>query len=199
MFISFDLLSILFNKNLFLLLLSFFIGSFFTKTNLASLIGILAYFVSYLPFILVMSLKYEISFASKFALCLSAATAFGYSSLYMSWYEQQGKGLQLDQVWQSPIPNDTMNFGTSILIMLMDGVLYGLAGWYVKNVFPSHHRPTQPWYFLFTRKFWRSTFICQLFNSDDEQTLDALNRERSFKYDKKANKRKKIFYFFFLE
>ena len=41
---------------------SFFIGSFFTKTNLASLIGILGYFVSYLPFILVMSLKYELNF-----------------------------------------------------------------------------------------------------------------------------------------
>ncbi len=50
------------------IMLSFFIGSFFTKTNLASLIGVLAYFVSYLPFILVMSLKYELAFASKFAL-----------------------------------------------------------------------------------------------------------------------------------
>ena len=47
---------------------SFFVGSFFTKTNLASLIGILAYFVSYLPFILVMSLKYELTFAKKFGL-----------------------------------------------------------------------------------------------------------------------------------
>ena len=47
---------------------SFFVGSFFSKTNLASLIGVLVYFISYLPFILVMSLKYEISYASKFAL-----------------------------------------------------------------------------------------------------------------------------------
>ena len=52
------------------IMLSFFIGSFFTKTNLASLIGVLAYFVSYLPFILVMSLKYELSFGSKFALVI---------------------------------------------------------------------------------------------------------------------------------
>jgi len=49
-------------------MLSFFVASFFSKTNLASLIGILAYFVSYLPFILVMSLKYELNFGSKFAM-----------------------------------------------------------------------------------------------------------------------------------
>ena len=35
---------------------------------MASLIGVLVYFISYLPFILVMSLKYEINFASKIAL-----------------------------------------------------------------------------------------------------------------------------------
>lgn len=50
------------------IMLSFFVASFFSKTNLASLIGILAYFVSYLPFILVMSLKYELNFGSKFAM-----------------------------------------------------------------------------------------------------------------------------------
>jgi hypothetical protein len=69
--------------------------------------------------------------------CLSAATAFGYSSLYMSWYEQQGKGLQWSHVSDSPIPNDTMNYTWTILIMLLDGVIYGILGWYVKNVFPS--------------------------------------------------------------
>ena len=50
------------------IMLSFFIGSFFTKTNLASLIGILVYFVSYLPFILVMSLKYDMNFLEKLGL-----------------------------------------------------------------------------------------------------------------------------------
>lgn len=55
---------------------SFFIGSFFTKTNLASLIGVLAYFVSYLPFILVMSLKYEMNFATKFALVFFTRATF---------------------------------------------------------------------------------------------------------------------------
>ena len=62
-------LSLYWNWNLFWFInFSFFIGSFFSKTNLASLIGILVYFVSYLPFILVMSMKYEISMISKVGL-----------------------------------------------------------------------------------------------------------------------------------
>jgi hypothetical protein len=68
---------------------------------------------------------------------LSSATAFGYSSLYISWYEQQGKGLQWADAWTSPIQNDSMNYSLSIILMIFDGVLYGLLGWYVKKVFPS--------------------------------------------------------------
>lgn len=70
--------------------------------------------------------------------CLSTATAFGYSSLYISWYEQQGKGLQWSQIWESPIPNDTMNYGVTIMIMFLDGFIYGFLGWYVKKVFAGN-------------------------------------------------------------
>ena len=67
----------------------------------------------------------------------SSAAAFGYSSLYISWYEQQGRGLQLSDISTSPIPGDQMNFSWSIIMMFLDGVIYGILGWYVKNVFPS--------------------------------------------------------------
>ena len=30
-----------------------------------------------------------------------------------------------------------MNFGWSIIMMFLDGIIYGILGWYVKNVFPS--------------------------------------------------------------
>jgi hypothetical protein len=30
-----------------------------------------------------------------------------------------------------------MSFALAVLIMLLDGVIYGILGWYVKNVFPS--------------------------------------------------------------
>jgi hypothetical protein len=95
--------------------------------------------------------------------CLSSATAFGYSSLYISWYEQQGKGLQWSNIWESPVPNDTMTYGWTIVIMFFDGCIYGILGWYVKNVFPSQYGASQPFYFILTPKFWKSTFIGRIF------------------------------------
>ncbi|CAF0899716.1 unnamed protein product, partial [Brachionus calyciflorus] len=162
-------------------MLSFFVGSFFNKTNLASLIGILSYFISYLPFILVMSLKYEIPFVSKFFLCLFAATGFGYSSLYISWYEQQGKGLQLEDIWKSPITNDSMNFGLSILILIFDGCIYGLLGWYVKKIFPGRYGASQPWYFIFTPKFWSQTICFRYFIKKKIDLSEVFNKDGSIK------------------
>ena len=118
--------------------------------------------------------------------CLSSATAFGYSSLYISWYEQQGKGLQWENVWTSPIPNDTMTYGWTIVIMFFDGVLYGILGWYVKNVFPSQYGASQPFYFILTPKFWKSTFIGRIFCRNKQFSNEYL-KDMSFK---KNNKKK---------
>lgn len=164
------------------IMLSFFVGSFFSKTNLASLIGVLVYFISYLPFILVMSMKYEISIITKCALCLSSATAFGYSSLYISWYEQQEKGLNWQNVWESPIHNDQMNFALAILFMIGDGIVYGILGWYVKNVFSSGS--SKPWYFIFAPKFWSSFIICQFKSTFTDEYL----KDRSFRGNKRGAK-----------
>lgn len=172
------------------IMLSFFVASFFTKTNLASLIGILAYFISYLPFILVMSIRYELTFENKLALCLSSATAFGYSSMYMSWYELQGKGLQWENIWVSPIPNDKMTYGLTIVIMIMDGVVYGVLGWYVKKVFPSQYGASQPFYFILTPKFWRSTFIGRIFCSQTKKITNEYFKDSTSKKNRKGMKSK---------
>nr|UOU03310.1 ATP-binding cassette subfamily A1-like 3 [Brachionus rubens] len=171
------------------IMLSFFVGSFFNKTNLASLIGILTYFISYLPFILVMSLKYEIAFASKFFLCLFAATGFGYSSLYISWYEQQGKGLQFEDIWKSPITNDSMNFGYSILILILDGCIYGILGWYVKKIFPGRYGASQPWYFIFTLKYWSQSIFFRFCITKKIETNEFFNKDGSIKEKSKEKDR----------
>lgn len=118
--------------------------------------------------------------------CLFTSTAFGYSSLYISWYEQQGKGLQFEDIWSSPITNDSMSYGWSIVVMLVDGIIYGVLGWYIKQIFPGRYGAAQqPWYFLLTPKFWSGTVcgrVCMSRNSSNE-----LFKDRSFK-DRRANK-----------
>ena len=56
-----------------------------------------------------------------------------------------------------------MTYGLTIVLMVADGLLYGLLGWYVQNVFPSRYGASKPLYFILTPKFWRTTFLGQLF------------------------------------
>jgi len=56
--------------------------------------------------------------------------------MYLARYEAQGIGIQWSNIWQSPMPEDQMNFALSEIMMLVDGVIYFLLAWYISNVFP---------------------------------------------------------------
>lgn len=63
--------------------------------------------------------------------------AFGFGTEYLSRYEEQGLGLQWDNIQTSPLEKDTYSFLTSILMMIFDGFLYAVLAWYLDNVFPG--------------------------------------------------------------
>lgn len=68
---------------------------------------------------------------------LLSQVAFGFGTEYLSRYEEQGLGLQWDNIQTSPLEKDTFSFLTSILMMALDAVLYGVLAWYLDNVFPG--------------------------------------------------------------
>lgn len=63
--------------------------------------------------------------------------AFGFGTEYLSRYEEQGLGLQWDNIQTSPLEKDTYSFLTSVLMMIFDGVLYAVLAWYLDTVFPG--------------------------------------------------------------
>lgn len=63
--------------------------------------------------------------------------AFGFGTEYLSRYEEQGLGLQWDNIWTSPLEGDTFSFLTSVGMMMLDAVLYAVLAWYLDNVFPG--------------------------------------------------------------
>lgn len=63
--------------------------------------------------------------------------AFGFGTEYLSRYEEQGLGLQWDNIYTSPLEKDRFSFFTSILMMVLDAVLYAVLAWYLDNVFPG--------------------------------------------------------------
>lgn len=63
--------------------------------------------------------------------------AFGFGTEYLSRYEEQGLGLQWDNIQTSPLEGDEFSFLTSICMMGLDTVLYAVLAWYLDNVFPG--------------------------------------------------------------
>lgn len=68
---------------------------------------------------------------------LLSQVAFGFGTEYLSRYEEQGLGLQWDNIQTSPLEGDEFSFLTSICMMSLDTVLYAVLAWYLDNVFPG--------------------------------------------------------------
>uniref|UniRef100_UPI001EAEF1AA retinal-specific phospholipid-transporting ATPase ABCA4-like n=1 Tax=Oncorhynchus gorbuscha TaxID=8017 RepID=UPI001EAEF1AA len=80
---------------------------------------------------------------------LLSPVAFGFGTEYLSRYEEQGLGLQWDNIGTSPLEGDAYSFFTSIGMMMFDAVLYGFLAWYLDNVFPGQYGIGRPFYFPF--------------------------------------------------
>lgn len=63
--------------------------------------------------------------------------AFGFGTEYLSRYEEQGLGLQWDNIQTSLLEGDEFSFLISIIMMVLDTILYGILAWYLDNVFPG--------------------------------------------------------------
>lgn len=73
----------------------------------------------------------------RFLQSLLSQVAFGFGTEYLSRYEEQGLGLQWDNIQTSPLEGDEFSFLTSICMMGLDTVLYAVLAWYLDNVFPG--------------------------------------------------------------
>lgn len=114
---------------------------------------------------------------------LLSPVAFGFGCEYFALFEEQGMGIQWDNLLSSPMKDDSYSLTTSITLMYIDSFLYGLMTWYIEAVFPGRQRlavakpsaqcctvafPSltfgsiivgqygipRPWYFPFTKSYW---------------------------------------------
>uniref|UniRef100_A0A670Y3G6 ATP binding cassette subfamily A member 4 n=1 Tax=Pseudonaja textilis TaxID=8673 RepID=A0A670Y3G6_PSETE len=80
--------------------------------------------------------------------------AFGFGTEYLSRYEEQGLGLQWNNIQSSPLEGDKYSFLLSMEIMVFDGFVYGLLAWYLDNVFPGDYGIPRSWNFPLQRSYW---------------------------------------------
>ena len=71
--------------------------------------------------------------------CLLSPTAFGMSTSYISFYEEQGVGLNWSNMAESPLYNDNFNFVVCCTFMAFDAIVYLLLALYLDQVLPGEN------------------------------------------------------------
>ncbi|CAI9715527.1 factor export ATP-binding I [Octopus vulgaris] len=135
-------------------MMCYMVSSFFSNTTLAVLTGLIFYLLSYIPYIVLQSLKLELSFYQVLLVCLSSTTAFSFGSQYLSRYEEQMVGLQWKNIHESPMEGDELSFSFACTMMAIDSLIYFIIGWYVKSIMKKKYGIPKPWYFPFYPKYW---------------------------------------------
>ncbi|XP_034561698.1 retinal-specific phospholipid-transporting ATPase ABCA4a [Notolabrus celidotus] len=135
----------------------FLFSVFFNQTNLAAACCGIVYFTLYLPHIFCFAWQEHITKDTKILVSLLSQVAFGFGTEYLSRYEEQGLGLQWDNIQTSPLEGDEFSFLTSICMMGLDTVLYAVLAWYLDNVFPGQYGIGRPFYFPLLPCYWINT------------------------------------------
>ncbi|ESO87425.1 hypothetical protein LOTGIDRAFT_127778, partial [Lottia gigantea] len=115
-------------------MLCYFVSAFFTRTTLAILTVLIIYFLSYLPYIVLISMEVHMLFWQKIIACLSCTTAFSFGAQYLATLEEIGTGIHWHNIDVSLGDGEDMTFHWSCIMMLIDSAIYFVLGWYIRNV-----------------------------------------------------------------
>ncbi|KAJ8793555.1 hypothetical protein J1605_019389 [Eschrichtius robustus] len=135
-------------------IMCFLLSTFFSKASLAAACSGIIYFTLYLPHILCFAWQDRMTADLKLAVSLLSPVAFGFGTEYLARFEEQGLGLQWNNIGNSPMEGDEFSFLMSMKMMLIDAALYGLLAWYLDQVFPGDYGTPLPWYFLLQESYW---------------------------------------------
>ncbi|XP_022085288.1 ATP-binding cassette sub-family A member 2-like isoform X2 [Acanthaster planci] len=137
----------------------FLVSVLFSKAKLAAACAGIIYFTSYVP-CLYIAIREEslaavdISSSLKTMVSILSTTAFGLGARYFALFEENGVGIQWNNISQSPVEHDSFNLLRVIIMMLLDTVVYCLLTWYIEGVHPGSYGLPRPWYFPFQRSYW---------------------------------------------
>ena len=94
------------------------------KSSSGSVSAFLLFIVTFLPFIILVSLEEQVSTFLRVLSNLLMTTSFGSCFLYITRYEQRGEGLQWNNYMKSPIEDDELSCFYCHLILMLDSCLY---------------------------------------------------------------------------
>ncbi|KAK7500956.1 hypothetical protein BaRGS_00007836, partial [Batillaria attramentaria] len=134
----------------------YFISAFFTRVTLAILSVLIIYFISFLPYVILLSAEVGMTFWQKTLACLSSTTAFSFGAVFITRLEEETTGLQWSNVNMKL--SDSVSFSWMVYMMLIDSAIYLVLGWYIRNIKPGKYGKAQPWYFPVSQNYWCGGF-----------------------------------------
>ncbi|XP_006136436.3 ATP-binding cassette sub-family A member 13 [Pelodiscus sinensis] len=136
-------------------MLCYLFSAFFSSADTAALCASLIYMISFLPYIVLLVLQNQLSFAHQTIACFLSTTAFGQGLFFITFFESQGIGIQWSNSYEPLAEGESMTFGWACWMIFFDSLIYLLLGWYFSNVIPGRFGFRKPWYFPFTVSYWK--------------------------------------------
>ncbi|GFU77405.1 phospholipid-transporting ATPase ABCA1 [Trichonephila clavipes] len=124
-------------------------STFFNRASTAALLSVLLYVLSFFPFLLFVTWELDFLYWQKLLSCVLVSTSFCFGCLYLNRYEDQGQGVHWSNIWQSPLAEDRMNFGTTLVAMTLCSLVYFFLSWYLSRIVTGlKGRKPLAWYVL---------------------------------------------------
>ncbi|XP_074649468.1 uncharacterized protein LOC141904723 isoform X2 [Tubulanus polymorphus] len=135
------------------LMMCYMVSAFFNRSNLAALVGILFYLMSYQAYIITEALEVKMTFWQQILASLFSTSAFSFSTVHVTRAEDRGVGIQWSNTKDTYVLS-LMTFEWGCIMMFVDGLIYFVIGWYVRNIYPGKYGTPRPWYFPLTPSYW---------------------------------------------
>ncbi|KAJ8301076.1 hypothetical protein KUTeg_020063 [Tegillarca granosa] len=159
----------------------FMISTMFKKANNGLYVAGIVHFFTYFPYFFVEDKYSSLGVEEKIGISLlhNMCMAFGMKTLVT--YEATGEGVHWWNFHKPATSDDNFSFLYSLLMFLLDAVLYFLVAWYIDNVKPGEYGVPQPFYFPFTKAYWCGT-KGKIRVSDDD-TASLVDKTKYFERD----------------
>ncbi|XP_019373948.1 PREDICTED: ATP-binding cassette sub-family A member 13 [Gavialis gangeticus] len=157
-------------------MLSYLMGAFFSSANTAALSASLVYMISFLPYIVLLVLQNQLSFANQIIACLLSTTAFGQGVFFITFFEGQEIGIQWSNMYQTLPQGGSITFGWACWMIFFDSIMCFIAGWYFSNTIPGRFGLREPWYFPLTVSYWKN--FCSTDRRNKPLTYGSMPQEQ---------------------
>lgn len=112
-------------------------------------------------------------------------SAIGFGFKLIMRHESTGFGLQWSNLFEPASQDDTFTVGSTLVMLLVDAVLYLLIALYVEKVFPGEFGIPERWYFPVSPGFWCKNSKVTSLEDDFDASMEKKNFEPEPE-DKKA-------------